>query len=207
MSENTKKKITNAALALFKERGFHEVTVRMIAKEAGISNGGFYHHFHSKDELLYKLNDSILTYVMETGRAATVGKESPVDKLAAMIRTFIMAFDVYNLEVSVMYREGHYLAPEYFEKIKQKRDEYESYIFSILEAGIQTSEIRKSTPLLLNGMAIFGMINWTYQWYERNRSISIDQIADVYIDFLFNALLTKKTKQNPKYEQYFLEDE
>ncbi|MDE5415063.1 TetR/AcrR family transcriptional regulator [Alkalihalobacterium chitinilyticum] len=207
MSESTKKRIIDSALMLFKEKGFHEVSVRMIAKEAGVSNGGFYHHFQTKDELLYQINDFILTYVMETGKAAAVERENPVEKLEGMIRAFILAFDVYNLEISVMYRENHYLAPEYFEKIKQKRDEYQDYIFTILEEGIKAGEIRSNTPLLLNGMAMFGMINWTYQWYEKNRSISIDQIADVYIDFIMNALLTKKAKQSPRYQEYFLDDE
>ncbi|OLO28977.1 TetR family transcriptional regulator [Alkalihalophilus pseudofirmus] len=207
MSEQTKKKIIDAALSLFKEKGFHEVSVRMIAKEAGISNGGFYHHFHSKDELLYQLNDFILTYVMETGKAVAKERESAIEKLESMIRAFIRVFDVYNLEVTIMYRENHYLAPEYYEKIKQKRDEYQQYIFSILEDGIQAGDIRSNTPLLLNGMAIFGIVNWTYQWYEKNRSISIDNIADVYIDFIFNALLTKRAKLNPNYQQYFLDDE
>ncbi|MFV8829012.1 TetR/AcrR family transcriptional regulator [Alkalihalobacterium sp. APHAB7] len=207
MSESTKKRIIDSALTLFKEKGFHEVSVRMIAKEAGVSNGGFYHHFQSKDELLYQINDFILTYVMDTGKAAAIERESPIEKLEAMIRAFITAFDVYNFEISVMYRETHYLAPEYFEKIKLKRDEYQDYIFTILEEGIKAGEIRSNTPLLLNGMAMFGMVNWTYQWYEKNRSISIDQIADVYIDFIMNALLTKKAKQNPRYQEYFLDDE
>ncbi|WP_216828725.1 TetR/AcrR family transcriptional regulator [Alkalihalobacterium elongatum] len=207
MSESTKKRIIDSALTLFKNKGFHEVSVRMIAKEAGVSNGGFYHHFQSKDELLYQINDFILTYVMETGKEVALKKESPVEKLEGMIRAFILAFDVYNLEISVMYRENHYLAPEYFEKIKEKRDEYQDYIYSIIKAGIKAGDIRSNTPLILNGMAIFGMINWTYQWYEKNRGITIDKIADVYIDFIMNALLTKKAKQNLRYEHLFLNDE
>lgn len=48
----TKLKITRVATDLFKNVGFHEVTIRDICEAAGISVGSFYHHFESKDEIV-----------------------------------------------------------------------------------------------------------------------------------------------------------
>ena len=44
--------ILDAALALFYSRGWDHVTVADVLQEAGISKGGFYHHFTAKEDLL-----------------------------------------------------------------------------------------------------------------------------------------------------------
>src|SRR5205085_1138241 len=44
--------ILDAASRLFRERGFEAVTVSEIMKAAGLTHGGFYGYFKSKDELM-----------------------------------------------------------------------------------------------------------------------------------------------------------
>lgn len=62
--ESRRKQIMDAALELFSEHGFHQVSINQIAKEAGISKGLMYNYFESKDELIktiiYKGIDEML---------------------------------------------------------------------------------------------------------------------------------------------------
>jgi TetR/AcrR family transcriptional regulator, transcriptional repressor for nem operon len=51
VSEN-RRKILEAAGRLFRARGFEAVTVAEIMKAAGLTHGGFYGHFESKDDLI-----------------------------------------------------------------------------------------------------------------------------------------------------------
>src|SRR5215469_9320496 len=44
--------ILKAAGRLFRERGFESVTVTDVMKEAGLTHGGFYGYFNSKDDLI-----------------------------------------------------------------------------------------------------------------------------------------------------------
>ncbi len=48
----TKLRITKAAIALIKERGYDVVTIKDICADAGISIGAFYHHFGSKEDII-----------------------------------------------------------------------------------------------------------------------------------------------------------
>src|SRR6476660_9653960 len=50
--EDTRDRIYNAALALFRERGFDATTMRDIASAAGMSLGAAYHYFPSKEALV-----------------------------------------------------------------------------------------------------------------------------------------------------------
>ena len=45
----------NAAVELFKEKGFHATSVEEITASIGISKGGFYRHYKSKENLILEL--------------------------------------------------------------------------------------------------------------------------------------------------------
>src|SRR6187200_132161 len=49
--KGTRQRIVKAAAHVFNKRGFSEATLEEIMIAAGLTHGGFYRHFHSKDEL------------------------------------------------------------------------------------------------------------------------------------------------------------
>src|SRR5438132_4998286 len=51
MAEN-RRRILDAASRLFRDRGFDAVSVAEVMKAAGLTHGGFYGHFSSKDDLV-----------------------------------------------------------------------------------------------------------------------------------------------------------
>lgn len=55
VKEKKKRAIKEAAFVLFSERGFNEVKIEHIAKEANVSQVTIYNHFGSKDALFRSL--------------------------------------------------------------------------------------------------------------------------------------------------------
>jgi AcrR family transcriptional regulator len=51
-SEATRENILNAAIGLFRNEGFDETTMRVVASEAGVALGLAYHYFPSKEALV-----------------------------------------------------------------------------------------------------------------------------------------------------------
>jgi len=51
-SERTQKALYDAACTLMHDYGYDYLTVQNICKLAGVTTGAFYHHFHSKDDIL-----------------------------------------------------------------------------------------------------------------------------------------------------------
>jgi TetR/AcrR family transcriptional regulator, transcriptional repressor for nem operon len=60
MTEN-RRTILDAASRLFRERGFDSVTVAEVMQAAGLTHGGFYGYFKSKDELIAGALADVLT--------------------------------------------------------------------------------------------------------------------------------------------------
>ena len=53
--KNTKEKIQEAARKLFNHHGYAQVTIRMIAKAAGMSSGNLNYHFRKREDVLEAL--------------------------------------------------------------------------------------------------------------------------------------------------------
>jgi AcrR family transcriptional regulator len=54
-AEETRERILDAALRLFRDKGFDETTMRDVAAEAGMATGAAYYYFRSKEELVMAL--------------------------------------------------------------------------------------------------------------------------------------------------------
>ena len=57
-SKEIKERIFQAAKRILQKSGYEELSIKNICEEAGVSNGSFYHHFKTKDDLLsYYIED------------------------------------------------------------------------------------------------------------------------------------------------------
>lgn len=83
VAEN-RRKILEAAGRLFRAKGFEAVTVAEVMKAAGLTHGGFYGHFASKDDLIAQA----LAHTLAGGGLATGGQGgSGLDGYAARYLT------------------------------------------------------------------------------------------------------------------------
>lgn len=203
VNSQLKDRILTTSLMLFEKHGFHSVTVKDIVEASGTSKGGFYHHYRSKDDLLFSIHDTFISYVLAKAKEANLTCQTPAEKLAQIIHSFAKVFDMYQPHISVFYQESKYLKPELDQLIKVKRDEYRLLINEVIASGQATGEFRREIPFDISGMAILGIVNWTSKWYQRNGERSIDEIADIFTDFIMHALLTEKAKET--YSFYFLD--
>ena len=81
--QQNRNRILDAAARLFRERGFEGVSVAEVMKAAGLTHGGFYGHFESKDALIREALD----YEKPAGRRMRAGAESAADYADAYLGT------------------------------------------------------------------------------------------------------------------------
>ncbi|MDR2424627.1 MAG: TetR/AcrR family transcriptional regulator, partial [Prevotellaceae bacterium] len=60
VKKDTKQHILETACLLFLKKSYKEVTLKEIIRETGLSNGAFYHHFESKEQLFKEVIDTHL---------------------------------------------------------------------------------------------------------------------------------------------------
>lgn len=62
---DTKNKIYKIGIQLFKEYGYHDVSVEMIAQQASVGIGTFYHYYSSKMKLFMEMFINVEDYLSE----------------------------------------------------------------------------------------------------------------------------------------------
>ena len=77
--------ILDAAIELFRQRGFHSVGIDEVGTAAGISGPGVYRHFASKGALLVALFDSITERMLIAAEEIQKADCPPVEMLDRLV--------------------------------------------------------------------------------------------------------------------------
>ncbi len=187
-----REKIIQTSLELFEKEGYHAVSVNKIVDAAQTSKGGFYYYFSSKNEVLFEIHDLFITHALSKAKAANDSKETPTNRLIEIIDEFVKVFDLYKAHLSVFYQEAFFLDDKYEVIIKAKRNEFKYIIINVLLEGIKEKEFRKELDVEITTMAILGMVNWIYKWYDPQGEKSIKEISDIYTDLILRSVLINK---------------
>ncbi len=84
-AEDTRRKIYEAAMELFREKGFDETTMRDIASKAGVALGGAYYYFGSKDAIVLAFYREMQESSNEAVLAALAGHKKLKDRLRCVL--------------------------------------------------------------------------------------------------------------------------
>lgn len=163
--EKTKKRLMETATALFHEKGFQNVTVDEIIEKAGSSKGGFYNHFSSKEELLFRMTDLLdeaySNYLKQLSR-----HENPVNKIidfSGYIFTALAAeigLEFLTVIYSAQIRNQAF--PNF--SITPQRTYYQA-LENFIEEGKTIGEIRADVPTdLVIRMITTGIRGAIYDW-------------------------------------------
>jgi len=98
--KQVRKKIIESARILFNRHGFDDVTIDSVMKFAGLTRGGFYNHFKSKENLY---SEAVSSFLM--GRGAQWRAEAGIDpgnpslKMARqMIQSYLSSEHLHDLD-------------------------------------------------------------------------------------------------------------
>jgi AcrR family transcriptional regulator len=124
-SEETRARILQAALTLFRERGFEAATMRDIAEEAGVATGAAYYYFPSKDAIVMDFYRCSCTEMQPKIEAALKNAAGLERRLRELIRVKLVHFAPHRVVPRALLRNGadpkHPLSP-FSPQTKEIRD-------------------------------------------------------------------------------------
>jgi AcrR family transcriptional regulator len=84
-AEDTRRKIYDAAMELFREKGFEETTMRDVAAKAGVALGGAYYYFSSKDAIVLEFYREMQESSNPLVLGALEGKKKLGDRIRCVV--------------------------------------------------------------------------------------------------------------------------
>jgi AcrR family transcriptional regulator len=124
-SEETRERILNSALTLFRERGFDTGTMRDIAQKAGVATGAAYYYYGSKDAIVMDFYQRSCTEMQPKIEAALKNITGLERRLRELIRVKLVHFASHRGVLRTLLRNGadpkHPLSP-FSQETKEIRD-------------------------------------------------------------------------------------
>lgn len=180
------KRITDAGIAVFQEKGFHGATVRDIGNAAGLTQGTIYNYVESKEDILFLVCSRIVKEFRERIRHAFRKTNDPVEALKLGLRGIIKAMLDHRIEIGVLYREMKHLSEEAQHEIiaiiKPYLAEVESHIKTALP-GERSYHVGFAADLITFLPAVFALRDWATP-AKLSRKAQVDQAAE----FVFAGL-------------------
>jgi TetR/AcrR family transcriptional regulator, cholesterol catabolism regulator len=197
---NRREIIIKAAGRLFREKGYECTSVRDLATAVGLQSGSLFFHFKSKEEILVSLLEGGLlraAAILERHLAKAV---TPREKLSAILHGHLEA--ILHEERDAFYvvlRDWRTLSPSSRKKVIALRDQYENRIAISLDELSRTGLIPQNTRLFR--LFLLGALNWTVQWYRPDGGLTIEQLADNFLDIMLPgplpALTSRRMRKSP----------
>ena len=125
--------LRDTAANLFAGKGFHETTMRDIAKRAGMLPGSIYYHFLSKEDLLVAVYEEGVNRLLARIDAADPGETAPPwARLEAVMTAHVEAILDRSAYARVMIRVLPDAAPGAAARLIELRDSYEARIAEVI---------------------------------------------------------------------------
>jgi TetR/AcrR family transcriptional regulator, cholesterol catabolism regulator len=187
--------IVSAAAKVFRTKGYHAATVRDIADEVGILKGSLYHHFESKEALLYLVVKEPIAQMYRTIAAIADADLAPTEKLRRAISAHLEAFDRHYPHLFVYLRERESVKRRFREMIGFSPKDYERCWQQILRDGIKNGEFRGELDVQVTSYGLLGMLNWAYKWYDPQGRLSIGEVAEQFTVLALAGLAAPKPRR------------
>jgi TetR/AcrR family transcriptional regulator, cholesterol catabolism regulator len=187
VAEKTRERILRVAAEMFAEKGYHGTSVADLGDAAGVKRGALYYHIGSKADLLYDLSTRHVEEALRRGLAVVESDLSPVEKLRALAREHLAAVAARRAEVTLVMREMHSLTGTRAERLRALRDEHQELFARVLREGVEDGVFRTADPVAVLG--ILGCLNWTYVWFDPERGMGIEELAQRLTDGILHGQL------------------
>jgi|SRR5690606_3115811 len=166
--------ILRTSAAIFAEKGYHQASIRDIARATGVSLSGLYYYFQSKEELLFLIQDHAFGTLLQNLERLLEGVQDPHRKIRLLIENHLRYFLNNMAEMKVLSHESDSLGGEFLEHVSaQKRR-----LTEIASGILQELRPQGDLDLRVSVFSLFGMMNWLYNWYRPDRDVPVGRLAE-----------------------------
>lgn len=176
--EERRWELADIAARVFAERGYHDASISELVKATGLQRGGLYYYISSKQELLVLIHQRFMEPLLKQSYMVLDAGKPPEETMRMLAHVLLGSVDRYRNHVTVFLREWRNIrpAPEW-DEIINVRKEYENLILRELQKGNEAGVFFISDEKMTL-MSLLGMINYTYQWFDPDGRVSVEDLAD-----------------------------
>jgi AcrR family transcriptional regulator len=180
--------IRRVGCQLLYQYGYSGMTMRQIAAHLNIKAASLYHHYSSKQDILFDLMFTTATELMEGLLRIENSKEDPRRQLTAAIRWHVLFHTRKREEAFVSHSELRSLTSENLQTVLRVRQDYEAVFSYILQRCQKIGAVPPGDTSVLRN-AILTMCTATAGWFNPGGKLTAEQVADQIVQLVWHGLL------------------
>jgi AcrR family transcriptional regulator len=179
--------IVEKASTLFDQVGYHTTSMDDIARAVGLAKPTLYHYFDSKDSILLAVHEEFISLLLGRQRARATDTDRPVTELLFEVMVDILdLMRTHRGHVRVFFEHHRELPEDARAGARAARDAYFASVRRLFEIGRDQGVIQGDPQL--SAMALFGMCNWAYQWYDPKGRLTTQDVARYFHGVLLHGV-------------------
>ena len=181
--------ILAVAARLFAERGYSNVSIRDVCKEAKTSAPMIYYYFKDKKGLFRSAVSDKLSLRQFISRLRETSATKDVPKaVASFVKIYLTAFPEAAFDPGLYMRETAKLDNRSAEVVNRQLDEVQNIATSLVQQGMRSRDFR-AVNAAEAADCLIGMLNHAvFQKIHFSRSLDIDGKGDVITSFFLKAM-------------------
>lgn len=184
--EKTRQMILKAALECFSKNGYINTTMNDIVKTSGLSKGGIYWHFKSKEEMFVQLIEEEYESWLNVINSSLSTMSDPIEKLKKYGELFYSQIDysVFKLIPESYWGE---VGEHYRDRLNKCYSKDDELICAVFTEAIAKNQIRFSDPKALTWIYI-SMLEGLFaklslQWENKDELVKyFEQSINIFLE-------------------------
>jgi AcrR family transcriptional regulator len=179
--------IIDTSAPVFARHGYHATGIMELCAANELGKGALYHYIGSKEELLAAIHDRVMDEVMIGADRVAAKGGSPSEQMTMLGDELLDVIHRYPDHVWVFLHEFPALTGDRAAQFRERRREYERRVEAVLQAGVDSGEVRHVDPRL-TAMAWLGMHNYTYLWLKPGGELSARDVAQPFAQIFMQGI-------------------
>ncbi|GAA1749985.1 TetR/AcrR family transcriptional regulator [Aeromicrobium alkaliterrae] len=178
--------IVAGAAKVFDEKGIGTSTLQDVADHLGIGRPSLYHYFPSKQALLQRLINDLITSTEAALEKAVIpdGQDaSAAERLRHVLAALLAPIAEFPSRFRILMSPEATPDEETVARVAATRRVFRDAVQSIIADGVRDGEFRAVDPRIATYMAL-GSINWVAWWYHADMGIGPDELADGLVELV-----------------------
>jgi TetR/AcrR family fatty acid metabolism transcriptional regulator len=187
-SDDKRRRILQAAVKVFAQKGYHRARVSEIARRADVADGTIYLYFRNKEDILVCLFDEVMEEHLQRARAELATVQGAPARLRAIARHHLRVLGG-NRDLAVVFQVELRQSTQFMERFTASwlRD-YFGLVGQVIEAGQRDGSFRRDLPLKLATKVFFGALDeLVTSWIVGGKDYDLCRLADPMVELFLHG--------------------
>lgn len=196
--EERKRQILAAAMAVFARKGFDGASMDDIVQESGLSKGGLYWHFESKDDIIAAILAQFFDQEMGALAGLVAASGSVEGRLRALAGQVVADMEA-AADLHPIALESFAVAARQVEVRQMLQGYYRQYgdlLAALVEQGVDAGEFRNEVATGRVAMVLIAQFEGlALLWTVNPEDIDLQAQSEAAVDLLLNGLKKQSAKE------------